>query len=146
MKSRLENAVLVRLQGARVARLATVDPARRPHVVPVCFACSAHAIYTAVDRKPKRVAPEKLARVKHILENPEVALVVDRYLEDWSRLWFVLVRGNATLLRRTDGDEHTRALNMLRRKYRQYQRGFLSDDALVIRIIPWHITAWGRIQ
>ena len=38
---------------ARVARLATVDPDGRPHVVPICFALDGDTLYTAVDEKPK---------------------------------------------------------------------------------------------
>ena len=36
----------------------------------------------AVDHKPKRVAPEKLARVKNIQRSPQVALLIDHYEED----------------------------------------------------------------
>ena len=37
----------------RVARLATVGPDGRPHVVPICFALDGDTLYTAVDSKPK---------------------------------------------------------------------------------------------
>ncbi len=40
----------------------------------------------------------RLKRVRNILENPDVALVADRYAEDWSLLAFVMVRGRAELL------------------------------------------------
>ena len=135
-----------RLEKARIARLATIDASGRPTVVPVCFAYDGQAIYTAIDLKPKRVAPGRLARVRHILGNPEVALVVDRYLEDWTRLWYVLVRGTAVLLQDADGKERTRALNLLKQKYQQYRKGFLSDDALIIRISPRHIKTWGSLE
>ena len=38
---------------ARVARLGTVDPDGRPHLVPVCFALDHDTLYSAVDDKPK---------------------------------------------------------------------------------------------
>jgi PPOX class probable F420-dependent enzyme len=73
--------------------LATLDAENRPHVVPVCFLYDGSVFYTAVDKKPKRLAPEKLARVRHIRATPQVALLIDEYYEEWTRLWFVLVRG-----------------------------------------------------
>lgn len=131
-----------KLQRARVARLATADGRGRPHVVPVCFAYDGRAFYTPVDLKPKRAAPDKLARVHNIQANPNVAFLIDDYREDWSRLWFVLVRGTARLLRR--GKEHRKAHRLLRRKYRQYAGGLLPTGAPVIRIRPLRISPWGR--
>src|ERR1700726_1926172 len=87
-----------KLKTARIGRLATVDSERRPHVVPICFACDGSVFYSAIDRKPKRVAPSRLARLKNIKETPQVALLVDQYDEDWTRLWYVLVRGEADLV------------------------------------------------
>src|SRR3712207_6532887 len=87
----------------RVARLATADGAGEPHVVPVCFAYSAGGIFVALDEKPKDVPQARLKRVRNILENPRVALVVDRYAEDWRLLAFVIVRGQAGLLRAGEG-------------------------------------------
>jgi PPOX class probable F420-dependent enzyme len=81
---------------APVARLATVRPDGSPHVVPVCFALAGETIYTAVDHKPK--ATSDLARPHHIAAEPRVALLADRYDDDWSRLWWVRVDGDAALV------------------------------------------------
>ncbi len=135
--------IRAKLEGARVARLATVDAEQTPHVVPICFACEGSVFYTAVDRKPKRVAPSRLARLKNIQGTPQVALLVDQYDEDWTRLWYVLVRGEAKLV--SDSVEHQRAIFALRAKYRQYDTDMLADDAPVLRITPVRITAWGEI-
>jgi coenzyme F420-0:L-glutamate ligase / coenzyme F420-1:gamma-L-glutamate ligase len=132
-----------KLETARIARLATVDKERRPHVVPICFACDGSVFYSAVDHKPKRVAPSRLARLKNIKETPHVALLVDQYDEDWTRLWYVLVRGKAELV--SASAEHKRAIRRLRTKYPQYDADMLADDALVLRITPVRVTAWGRI-
>ncbi|MEE8201397.1 MAG: TIGR03668 family PPOX class F420-dependent oxidoreductase [Candidatus Acidoferrales bacterium] len=139
----MKKGVARKLRRARVARLATTDRRGRPHVVPVCFAYDGRAFYTAVDLKPKRAAPEKLTRVRNILANPNVALLVDDYREDWSRLWFILVRGNARLLRR--GKEQRKAHRLLRKKYRQYAAGLLPAGAPVIRIRPTRILSWGKL-
>lgn len=106
-----------RVAAARVARLATVDPAGRPHVVPVTFVLDGATLYSAVDRKPKRTS--RLRRLENIRANPRAALLVDHYEEDWSRLWWVRVRGQARVLE--EGPEAERALDLLARKYPRYR-------------------------
>jgi coenzyme F420-0:L-glutamate ligase/coenzyme F420-1:gamma-L-glutamate ligase len=101
----------------RVARLATLDAERRPHAVPICFTFDGSVFYSAIDRKPKRVPPRRLARLKNIKETPQVALLVDQYDEDWTRLWYVLVRGEADLV--SAAAEHEGAIQRLRAKYPQ---------------------------
>src|SRR5579863_5706082 len=88
-------AIRLKLEQARVARLATLDAARGPHIVPVCFAFDGNIFYTAIDRKPKRVAPERLRRLRNIRAASQVALLIDKYDEDWTRLWYILIRGKA---------------------------------------------------
>ncbi len=135
--------IRAKLKTARVARLATLDSERRPHAVPICFACDGSVFYSAIDRKPKRVPPRRLARLKNIQKTPQVALLVDQYDEDWTRLWYVLVRGEAELV--SASAERKRAIQSLRAKYPQYDADMLGDDAPVLRITPAHITAWGKI-
>jgi PPOX class probable F420-dependent enzyme len=69
------------------------------------------------DRKPKRASPRRLARLKNIQETPQVALLVDQYDEDRTRLWYVLVRGEADLV--SAAAEHKGAIQRLRAKYPQ---------------------------
>jgi len=128
-----------------VARLATLDPQGRPHLVPICFAYDGKLIYTAVDRKPKRVSGERLARLQNIRAVPHVALLIDHYDEDWTRLWYVLIRGNAKLLPDSARQERARAIRKLRAKYPQYARGMLADDAPIIRIVPQRAAVWGKL-
>ena len=126
----------------RVGRLATSDATGRPHVVPVCYAFDGRRVYTAVDRKPKRRAARGLKRVLNVLANPDVALVVDDYSEDWSELAYVLVHGSAELLE--DGEERAAAEKLLRDKYPQY-RELLDPGCAVIAITPTKTVAWGRV-
>ena len=135
--------VHARLELARIARLATLDADQRPHMIPICFVWDGSIFYSAIDRKPKRVAPTRLARLKNIKETPHVALLVDEYDEDWTRLWYVLIRGKAELVSATS--KRKQALQLLRAKYPQYAAGMLSDDAPILRIIPQRITAWGKM-
>ena len=107
------------LDQARVGRLATADAAGKPHVIPVCYACDGSSFYIALDAKPKRVPPERLKRVRNILANPRVALVVDHYAEDWNELAYLLINGRAELLS-PGSAEHEQAIALLRARYPQY--------------------------
>lgn len=135
--------IRAKLEVARIARLATQDASRRPHVIPICFVWDGSVFYSAIDRKPKRVASNRLARLKNIKEMPHVALLVDQYDEDWTSLWYVLVRGEAELV--SAPSERKRAIELLRAKYPQYDATMLADDASVLRITPERIYAWGKI-
>jgi PPOX class probable F420-dependent enzyme len=101
-------------ESARVARLATIRPDGSPRVVPICFALDGDMLYSAVDEKPKRT--RQLARLADIERDPRVEVVIDHYDDDWSRLWWVRLRGRARVVERSD-----RALELLSAKYRQYR-------------------------
>ncbi|GIW40257.1 MAG: hypothetical protein KatS3mg076_0834 [Candidatus Binatia bacterium] len=118
-KTSLSEDARKRIDGARVARLATSSRRGEPHVVPLCFARSGRRIYFVVDEKPKRTRTG-LRRLRNIAENPRVAFLVDFYDEDWDRLAYVLVRGRAAPVR--EAREWRRAVALLRRRYPQYRR------------------------
>jgi PPOX class probable F420-dependent enzyme len=124
----------------RVARLATVDDAGYPHLVPVCYATDGRAYYSPIDAKPKRSPPERLKRVRNIRGNPRVALLIDHYEEDWARLRFVMVQGHAELLEA--GAEWRVARALLEAKYPQYRNLPLGPSGLVIKIVPDHVMRW----
>ena len=128
--------------GAPVGRLATADSEGAPHVIPVCFAYDGRFIYSVLDRKPKSAPLTRLRRVRNIQANPRVALVVDRYEDDWSRLGYVLVFGRAGLL--VEGDERDAALRLLREKYHQYRAMDLEGNP-VIKITPDRAVGWGDL-
>jgi PPOX class probable F420-dependent enzyme len=139
----ISRAVQSRLKEARVARLSTVDSKMRPHIVPICFVYDRGVFYSAIDEKPKSVAAERLARVRNIAARPQVALLIDKYDEDWTRLWFVLIRGRAKLMPSSARRDRARAIAQLREKYRQYSKTMLRDETILIRIVPKRITFWG---
>jgi PPOX class probable F420-dependent enzyme len=136
-----QTAFLVR---QRVARLATADAGGRPHAVPVCFAYRTGAVYIALDEKPKAVPPDRLKRVRNILENPNVTLVADRYAEDWDRLAFVMLRGRAELLG-PGAEEHGIAVLLLRGKYHQYEEMKIETHP-VIAIRTESSASWGALD
>src|SRR5262249_28730683 len=88
----------------KIAHLDTAHRGASPPVVPVCFVLAEETLYITIDQKPKRRPGAPLKRLRNIAENPAVALVVDRYDEDWSRLSWVMLHGRAEIL--TGGTEH----------------------------------------
>jgi PPOX class probable F420-dependent enzyme len=142
---KISGAVQKILKNARVARFATLDDKNRPHIVPICFAYDGKLFYTAIDQKPKRVTPERLARLRNIRAVPRVALLIDEYDEDWTQLWYILIRGKAKLISQRAHKERAWAISKLRAKYPQYAQGMLADDALIIRITQERATFWGKI-
>ena len=127
----------------RVGHLATADSRAIPQVVPVCFAISQGTLYITVDEKPKRVAGTALKRVRNIERNPMVAIVVDQYDEDWTRLGWVMLRGRAEILRA--GAEHDRAQELLRSRYRQLAAMQIAERP-VIAVRLERVTSWGNLS
>ena len=125
-----------RLGEARVAHLATADAEGRSHVVPIAFAHRDENLYFVVDDKPKR--SRNLKRLRNIAGNPRVSVLVDHYEDDWTRLWWVRVDGVAHIL--VHDTEAERAIDLLARKYAQYERTRPHGPVVEIRIE--HITGW----
>ncbi len=124
-----------------MARFATADAAGAPHVVPLCYALSRDDVYFVVDEKPKAPGGRALKRLRNVVENPAVALVVDDYDEDWTRLAFLLLHGRATIVE--DARERARALRALRARYPQYRTMNLTGPAHpVVRIVPSRAHLW----
>lgn len=114
------------LEDAPVARLATIDRNGQPHVVPICFVVDGDMLYTAVDEKPKRT--RRLKRLENIEANPQVEIVIDHYEDDWSKLWWVRLRGTAIVA----DDPH--ALELLAAKYPQYRAEPPAGPVIAVRI------------
>jgi coenzyme F420-0:L-glutamate ligase / coenzyme F420-1:gamma-L-glutamate ligase len=129
------------LDEQRVARLATTDAAGSPHVVPVCFARAGVRLYIGIDAKPKRGNPRDLKRLRNIRKRPEAVLLVDRYLEDWGQLRWLLIRARASILEQ--GQEHGAALLALEHRYPQYTAmGLASLGLPVIALDPTAVSRW----
>jgi len=125
-----------RVTSARVARLATIDPDGRPHLVPIVFAVDGDTLYSAVDRKPKR--SQTLRRIENARVRSDVTILVDHYDDDWSRLWWIRLRGRARVL--DDGEERVRALALLREKYPQYRDE--APDGPVLAVDVTEVRNW----
>ena len=125
-----------RLGGARVGHLASADASGAPHVVPVCFALEGDAVFWAVDQKPK--STRRLRRLANLRANPVAELVADHYQEDWSRLWWVRVQAEATVLEAGPESEH--GLDLLAAKYEQYRER--RPDGPVVRMAIRRWVGW----
>jgi PPOX class probable F420-dependent enzyme len=125
-----------RVRDARVARLATVGADGCPHLVPICFVLERDVLYSAVDEKPKR--SRRLKRLENIRNHPDVAVLVDHYEEDWTRLWWVRLDGTASVL--DEGPEREHALALLREKYEQYRSQPPTGPVIAVHVERWR--AW----
>jgi PPOX class probable F420-dependent enzyme len=135
---------------ARIARLATVDSECKPHLVPVVFAFDGEYYYIPIDAKTKQEPskPEKLKRVKNIQTNPNIALLIDEYNEDWTKLYFIMIQGRALLISNKKGVQQNELLliekahKVLSEKFHHYQK--IGIGEYVIMIYPQKIITWNN--
>lgn len=123
------------LESARVGRLGLLDDADRPRVLPVTFALCEGAIYSAIDRKPKRTAEP--ARLRYLRRRPHAALTVDHYEDDWERLAWVQVLGRVELLEPQDDQP---ALQALAAKYEPYRDE--PPPGPLVKLVPERALHW----
>ena len=163
------------LVGARRAVLCTIAPDGSPRPVPVCFAPlwdrardvagggEVLVIYTPLDEKPKTTAdPRDLARVRDIEARPQVTLLVDRWDEDWAKLAWLRIHGNASLLTPAGGpgdggaggragsgdgvaEERSAAIAALRTRYPQYETHDL-EFRPIIRVEVIRVRSWRSVR
>jgi PPOX class probable F420-dependent enzyme len=132
----LEDAERELLERSPVGRLGLLDAEDNPRVLPITFALAGERIWTAIDAKPKRAGREP-ARLAFLRRRPEVAVTVDRYEDDWSRLAWVQVLGTASI---HDVEDQREALAALAEKYEPYR-----DDpprGPLIGIEPLRVLSW----
>jgi PPOX class probable F420-dependent enzyme len=99
-----------------VGRLGLLDDTGRPRVLPVTFALVGGLLYSAIDRKPKRVAEP--ARVRYLRRRPDCALTVDHYSDDWRELAWVQALGRVDVIEAASAPD---ALAALTAKYAPYR-------------------------
>jgi PPOX class probable F420-dependent enzyme len=137
----ISNAVEEFIERARVARLATIDSEFKPHLVPVVFVFDGNNFFIPIDEKRKTVKPEKLKRIRNIQNNPNVALLIDEYSEQWTELAFVMIEGEASIANKTEGNIQVRgAYKKLMTKYIQYQKVGVGEMCIIIT--PKKVASW----
>jgi PPOX class probable F420-dependent enzyme len=149
MEFKINSYFLTILQRARIARLSTVDDKHHmPHIVPVVFVFDDNYYYIPIDKKRKKQDPEKLKRVRNIQENPNVALLIDEYNEDWRKLVFVMIQGKANLLKQGEEQDNNnnqileKVHKLLYQKYSQYKDIGVGQNC--IRIHPQKVILWSN--
>jgi PPOX class probable F420-dependent enzyme len=123
------------LAWARVGRLALLDADDRPRALPITFAVADDAVWSAIDNKPKRSAEP--ARVRWLRRRPEVALCVDRYDDDWTRLAWVQLLGTVDVL---DVADASAGLAALADRYPPYHER--RPRGPVLRLVPARALHW----
>jgi PPOX class probable F420-dependent enzyme len=125
------------LESEPVGHLGLLDDDRSPRVLPVTFAFVDGEIWSAVDDKPKRVPGDELARVRWLRARPRSTLTVDRYSEDWSRLAWVQLLGETTIVEVAD---HERGLEALVARYPPYRER--PPRGPLLRLAPDRFVWW----
>ena len=121
-----------RFVSSPIARLATVRPDGRPHLVPVVFVLAGNMIFTAVDAKPKRSA--RLQRLVNLEFEPRCSLLVDHYEDDWSRLWWIRADGEAAVVEPAAASDGFAALL---ERHAQYRTAAPPGPLLAVRVTQW---------
>jgi PPOX class probable F420-dependent enzyme len=132
---RMKKAVEKLLASERVCRVATAGAGGQPHVVPVCHVVVGGKIYFA--------SGDDGRKVENLESNPQLALTVDLYSEDWSHIKGVMVQGRATLIAR--GPRFRKIRDLLYAKYPQYRReaALSPSDSVVVEVTPTTVFTWG---
>jgi len=126
-----------RFAASRVGRLATVTADGLPRIVPVTFALVGESAYSAIDHKPK--STRHLGRLANIRATGVACLLVDRYDEDWTRLWWVRADGAAAVIGASSVDGR-RGIDALVEKYPQYAAARPRGPVIRVAIARW--TGW----
>lgn len=120
---------------ARVCRIAGVHPDSGPHVIPVCPVFDGQStVY--VDIGPRYPIAEAVA------SRAELAVLIDEYDDDWSRLKAVVLRCH---VEEVSGEEKDGAWDMIREKFPQYSSvGWAPRLTLALRVYGWR--QWGIVD
>jgi PPOX class probable F420-dependent enzyme len=119
----------------RVCRVATAGSEGRPHLVPVVHVLAGDKIYFGSGDDGRKVT--------NLRENPQIAITIDLYSEDWSQLRGLMVQGTARIIER--GPRFKQARARLYAKYPQYPKeaGLSPSDSVIVEVTPTHVFTWG---
>ena len=122
------------IDSANVARFATTDGCQ-PHLVPVVLVAENDHIYLPIDGKRKK--PGTLKRVRNLELHPQVALLVDHYQEDWSKLWWVRIDAVATIVPLPSA-----ARSKFAQKYRGYGHTEIGVESIRLQVV--NVQKWSN--
>jgi len=142
MSLKLNQKTMTLIKRAKVARLATVDQKSHPYVVPVVFVFHENSFFIPLDEKVKTVNSRKLKRVKNIEKNPNVTLLIDKYQNDWKKLFFLMIQGKATVIDGKKNKLMDKIHKLLISKYPQYKKIGIGNSCISIN--PTKVTFWNN--
>jgi nitroimidazol reductase NimA-like FMN-containing flavoprotein (pyridoxamine 5'-phosphate oxidase superfamily) len=117
------------LKAHELCRLATASREGKPHVVPVIYAVDKGDIIIAVDYKTKKL--------KNLMANPKVALVVDEYRPNRG----LMIEGDCEILER--GREYLRLLQILFDSFVFYRKNPWGEgESPILKIKPTKAVMW----
>jgi PPOX class probable F420-dependent enzyme len=117
---------------ATVARVGTIDHSGRVHVVPIVFVINGDTLYSSTDEHP----PAK--RLRNLQRDPRTTILVDIYDDDWSKVWWVRMRGTGRVVE--DEAERDGARKLLWDKYPQFTKSLPSEGGgpvMAVDISEW---------
>ena len=123
-----------RLRSARHGTLGTVHAARGVDAVPVVFVVHHGRLVIPIDTVKPKAGP-RLQRLRNLLVDARAVVLVDRYDEDWSNLWWVRVHGDAK--EHPPTDEQLAALAQAFPPYRDP-----TTVSSVVLLEPRAVTGW----
>ena len=116
-----------------------------PSALPIVFARVRGYLWSPIDGKPKRAGASPRACAGST-ENPRVELLLDEYGDDWSRLWWLRVQGDARVVRPPHPERDpdvAPVVAALRAKYPQYETvPVLRDPPTLLAVRPTRISSW----
>ena len=139
---RLNQKTKTLIKGTKVARLPTVDQKSHPYVVPVVFVFHKNSFFIPIDEKTKTVNPKKLKRVKNIEKNPNVTILIDKYQDDWKKLFFLMIHGKAKMIDEKNSKLMDKIHELLILKYPQYKKIGVGNSCIMIE--PTKVTIWNN--
>jgi len=119
-----------------VAHLGLLDESGHPRVQPITFVRVGEALWSAIDDKPKRRPPARIARLRR---DPRATITIDRYDDDWSRLAWVQAVGTVRVL-----DVRADILQALTARYPVYEN--LSPKGPLLCLEPKLVLWWRAID
>ena len=132
---RLKKDLAKLLTWERIVRVATVSPRGVPHVVPVAHVLADGKLYFASDPGARKL--------RNLRANPQVAMTVDVYVDDWSHLMGVMIQGRARMFDR--GPQWRRIRTLLYEKYPQYpeESALEERETVIVEVTPTNVFSWG---
>jgi len=131
---RVKKSVAKFLRWQHVCRVATRSRGGVPHVVPVCHVFDGEKLYFA--------SAGKAQKIQNLRANPQIAVTVDVYADDWSLLRGVMVQGTAALIER--GARFRKIRQLLYEKFPQYpEEAALGAGDVIVEVTPRRIFSWG---